>query len=665
MRFVKLSTQQLWKSGAWLDWLILGLGLWLLTSGLGQYGLYEPHEGHFAGVAYEMLLRHDWVTPHLNGAPYLNKPPLLYWLLATSQALFGANEFAARLPIALAAWFGVVMVWQWARELWNPSVGRVSATMLYLTAGWFLFAHQILTDILLCSLLIANNYCLWKVASLTSTADRDRYVVLFYGLLGLIMLTKGPFAFIFPAAGILSILVTQRRWSLLQDLKPWWGILIIGLIVAPWAVAIERVNPGFWSYFLINENLKRAADIRWPPDYAVSKTSAWGFLLVTAGWLLPWTPLFPFGLHLAQASVFEAEDQTLQHRERVFSAQQTGLTLLGVAAITPVLLFLPIPARLIYYSLPMIPAAIMLCSAWWLEAAPKAPLWQWRCVSWPLRLINGFVGLSLWVLPIWIVVTTNWPWWLYAAFLPLAIPWTILVWGCVLTVDTGLVLRRSVQALVGLTISLSLAYVAIAWNFGTIEATHSSKGLVQAANDRLGIETIWVFEGSRELGVEGAMAYYLNQQQPLCLAACSGDTGFAQARQRCLPGWVKGPVKHPYRIVYRLNQSDPNRIPPDFPGARPDYLIDKPVLQAYWTGDRPVVFVTDALRQPGDTTDPVERNLPSQPGSVLMQSGNRQLYGNPAANLAWWGNQATTTATSLATGVTQQLQDCTIQQYLD
>ncbi|WP_293094032.1 hypothetical protein [Moorena sp. SIOASIH] len=62
---------------SWSDVMVLLLGLLVLIHGLDGYGLYEPHEGHFGGVAREMLLRGDWITPHLNGSPYLNKPPLL------------------------------------------------------------------------------------------------------------------------------------------------------------------------------------------------------------------------------------------------------------------------------------------------------------------------------------------------------------------------------------------------------------------------------------------------------------------------------------------------------------------------------------------------------------------------------------------------------------
>ena len=146
-----------------IDLLILIFALAFITFGIGHYGLYEPHESHFAMVAGEMLLRGDWITPHLNGAPYLNKPPLLYWLIAIATQILGNTEFAARLPIAIAGWFGIIIVWQWSRQLWGQAAGRIALLMLSVSLGWFIFTHQILIDVLLATLLISSNYFLWKL----------------------------------------------------------------------------------------------------------------------------------------------------------------------------------------------------------------------------------------------------------------------------------------------------------------------------------------------------------------------------------------------------------------------------------------------------------------------------------------------------------------------
>src|SRR5438067_6298729 len=74
---------------------------------LGLRSLWDSDEGRYAEIAREMLELKDWVSPHLNYVLYFEKPPLMYWLTAASLALFGQNEFAARLWCAV---FGVLTV---------------------------------------------------------------------------------------------------------------------------------------------------------------------------------------------------------------------------------------------------------------------------------------------------------------------------------------------------------------------------------------------------------------------------------------------------------------------------------------------------------------------------------------------------------------------------
>ena len=95
-------------------------------------------------------------------------------------------------------------------------------------------------------------------------------------------------------------------------------------------------------------------------------------------------------------------------------------------------------------------------------------------------------------------------------------------------------------------------------------------------------------------------------------------------------GWLSGKKNLVYRNVLILEDGGHNRLPPKFPGEKPRYLINKQQLQAYWNSDRPVVFVTDFLRQPMDLADPVTGNLPDPAAKPLFVIGQRRLYGNQA-----------------------------------
>ena len=647
--------------------MILALALLPLSLGLGGYGLYEPHEGHFASVAREMVLSGDWVTPTLNGAPYLNKPPLLYWLSATGTALLGFTEYAARLPLALSGWLGAVVAWKWARELWNPASGRIAALMLCVACGWFMFTHQLLIDVLLSTLLLATYYCLWRLAWNGGWV----YFFALYLLLGLCVLAKGPFMLAFPLLGCVGLALSRRNREIFKKLRPVLGIVVTSLVVLPWALAVEKANPGFLSYFLFNENLKRIADTRWPPDYEVSKVSALGYLAVTAVWCLPWTLVLPQAIRSAwqdwkQGSRGAAgkEDagtrgradagriaefnnsprlpisaSTRQERSDSPHPQSKGVLLLVIAAAAPILLFLPLSSRLVYYSIPSIAPVAILCAGWWSRCHQRQ-----RRERIPAGMGFCLLGLAACSAAFWApTLVTSLP---KVAHVPSI---SLMTRAIALLVGSGsliggiwLLLLRPHRALAAILLGLVGAYLVTSNGFAAFQDFRSSKTLVETAHPHLGNTTLWTFEGSRELGAAGAMSYYLDRRGH-ALSEVAGETrrhGDAETRRRgntphsptsLPPGWAKGQQDTAYRIVMVLTDGERNRLPPQFPGPQPDYAITQRELQAYWDSSRPVVFVTDFLRQPNDSSDPPELNLPDNAGEPLLVVGPRKLYGNPAA----------------------------------
>ena len=90
----------------------------------------DPDEGRYAEIAREMLVLKDWLIPHLNLLPYLEKPPLVYWLTALGFKVFGYTEAAARLPSAVSALGGVFLAYGLGRALWGPLAGILGALVL-------------------------------------------------------------------------------------------------------------------------------------------------------------------------------------------------------------------------------------------------------------------------------------------------------------------------------------------------------------------------------------------------------------------------------------------------------------------------------------------------------------------------------------------------------
>ena len=107
---------------------------------LGSRSLNEPDEGRYAEIAREMIETGDWLVPHFWYVPHFDKPPMTYWLVASSMKLFGQNEWAVRLPLALAALSGVLADWSLAKSLGGRRVANWSALILQSSLLFFVLS---------------------------------------------------------------------------------------------------------------------------------------------------------------------------------------------------------------------------------------------------------------------------------------------------------------------------------------------------------------------------------------------------------------------------------------------------------------------------------------------------------------------------------------------
>jgi len=252
--------------------------------GLGAWPLMEPDEGRNAEVAREMLRRGDWAVPHFNGLPYLDKPVLLFWAIAASFQLFGINEFAARLPSAVAAIALVALTFDLARLL----VGRrrailaaiVVATMPIVVA----YGRLVIFDLPLTVFTTAALCCLARARR----ASRDRlWFALAGAAIGCAVLTKGPVGIAVPLlmwfAGRDLLPGRRRGWA-----GPLLGVGVVVLLVAPWVAVVMARRPDFLHYALVEETFLRLTSStqfrRAAPPYFYLETlgwalGAWGILL--------------------------------------------------------------------------------------------------------------------------------------------------------------------------------------------------------------------------------------------------------------------------------------------------------------------------------------------------------------------------------------------------
>jgi 4-amino-4-deoxy-L-arabinose transferase-like glycosyltransferase len=273
------------KPGDWSLVLILMVaGLVIFFYRLGVPGLMDPDEGRYAEIAREFFVLRDWGIPHLNLLPYLEKPPLVYWLTALSFKVCGFTELAARLPSAVSALGGVFLAYGLGRAFWGPGPGMLSALVLASTAGYVVLGRILILDMtfaLCLNLGIALGY-------LALSRGQNRLWPWAYLALALAVLTKGPVALVLAGlVWVIWVMVNRRSGRPLMQIRSW---VLLAVITLPWFVYVQWRYPEFFRFFILEQHLGRFL------TPAIHPEPLWYYVPVLLGLLMPWTWLLPWTL---------------------------------------------------------------------------------------------------------------------------------------------------------------------------------------------------------------------------------------------------------------------------------------------------------------------------------------------------------------------------------
>jgi 4-amino-4-deoxy-L-arabinose transferase-like glycosyltransferase len=325
------------------------VGLAILAGVLLSFRLDEPgwfdNEGRFAEMAREMLVRHDWVTPYVNGVPLLTKPPLTQWLAALVYLVTGPSEWARLVPI-VAAVLTIVLTWRLGVRLYGARAGLIAAVMLATSIGFVLEARTLRPDCLVVLTVTAAIF-FWHVAETGAPERRTAWLVAMYAAMGTGMLAKG---FVTPVLAGIPIGVAMLRThgaGGIRRLRPLLGLVVVGVVVLPWHLAAARANPGFaWDY-VVNQHLLFAVDKKEPRDSEGDTLAFFWQAFATRTW--PWVTLLPAAPAATASTGLPAV---------VLWAWLAGV--LGLFSLTP--------SRLEHYSLPALPAVALLGARVWQHA---------------------------------------------------------------------------------------------------------------------------------------------------------------------------------------------------------------------------------------------------------------------------------------------------------
>jgi len=269
--------------------------LWLLLlafalAAQGTRGLWEPDEGFYGATAGEMFDAGEWLVPRLQGHPFLDKPPLVYWSGIAGMRLLGRNEWGLRLGHAIALLLAALAIGGIARTLWDRRTGDL-ATVVYVTSlGPFLAANVLTPDTLLAAA-VAGFYLGYVRAETAESPRERRNAWLLAGFAaGLGLLAKGPAMLLFAAPLVVDLFWRRRALAVLRQPGPWLGALVALVLGLSWYAWIVRTLPGALAYILDSEVVGRLAGGNYERN-----ARPWGGLEVYLPTLvalsLPWGPL--------------------------------------------------------------------------------------------------------------------------------------------------------------------------------------------------------------------------------------------------------------------------------------------------------------------------------------------------------------------------------------
>ncbi len=237
---------------------ILLFTAFLLLFNLGKRDLWAPDEPRYAQVSKEMRDTGNFIVPHLNSAPYPDKPPLLFWLINLFSIPFGKiTALSSRLPSAFAGIGCCLVVFYFGKGLFrSPRIGLLSALILVTSSKFLWMAHRVAFDVLLTFFVTMAILCFYK--GYTEPNGKERNNALFYIFMAIGVLTKGPVGFILPFCTVLTYLILKRDIRALKETHPWLGGTIFVLIVFTWVYLASIYGGKEYTYqILFKQNVGR------------------------------------------------------------------------------------------------------------------------------------------------------------------------------------------------------------------------------------------------------------------------------------------------------------------------------------------------------------------------------------------------------------------------
>ncbi len=251
------------KQEYWWYLILTILAFFSFYFAIGSYPLFDNNEGLYASIAKLMLLNKEFIIPHLNCVPYIEKPPLLYWLLSGSFSLLGFTALAARLVTATSATLVCTAIVFFAKKIKQPKIGIYGGLIFVSSIGVSIVARMVYFDMLFTLLISCTLFCLFY----WHESHKAAILRIAYIFFGLAVLTKGLVAIILIPGSFMLFLILEKDFrGLYKALDP-IGILLFLAIILPWHIAAIMQHKDFFKHYIIEEHFLRFLNQREPHDY--------------------------------------------------------------------------------------------------------------------------------------------------------------------------------------------------------------------------------------------------------------------------------------------------------------------------------------------------------------------------------------------------------------
>jgi hypothetical protein len=433
---------------------------------IGQLPFLGNDECRYARIAEEMNQAGSWITPVLQGFPWLEKPPLYYWMTILSYKLFGVSEASARMGPAVCALLAAASILWLGARLWSLRAGLLGGLITLTAIGFCGYGRSASPDMpitacftiafaLLAAAVLNGDMAIWKVWCA-------------YVLLGLGVLAKGPVAIVLGAGILILFWTLDEKGGSLKNLHFLSGSFIALAVALPWHLLVfKETGFTFISSYLINHNLAR-----YVTEVHHHEQTFLYFVPVMLGLLFPWTGWLP--ALIPRRPRLRIPDLHTWDRSTLF---------LGCWVLFPFLFFSFSTSKLPGYILPSLPPLALLLGrklADLVETAQMPRSTTWFYLAFMLVLAIAFPAYM------WVSYEDTWRAGLLLA-LAMALPACCVFW---------LARRRNLRGAIYATVVQGLVFILAATQFGfapLAEYNSAHDIALQAAKESAGATPIVTF----------------------------------------------------------------------------------------------------------------------------------------------------------------------------